>query len=227
MSTRQWQRLALVYLERARRPILMILVTLIPACLLFARKHGYQPQELATNVALVAALLPFALGGVIMRSKADGTLAFIAALPVSRDEHAKSWLTVVLVLSLPLAVIVMILCAMAPLHLRGGALVACGGSAALLIASAVMTLNAFQLSVRPTMAGVYFVTTMAVITMIIGMVSSLLEVTPAAASALVQSELFFAGAAVLVWLTAGAACWWSWRRIGHFMTSYVGEPPKA
>jgi len=30
-----------------------------------------------------------------------------------------------------------------------------------------------------------------------------------------------------VWVVAGGAFWWSWHRIGHFMTSYVGEPPKA
>jgi len=227
MSTRQWQRLARVYLERARQPILVMLAALVPTCVLFARKHGYQPQELVTNLALVAALMPFGLGGVTMRSKADGTLAFIAGLPVSRDDHARSWLTVVLALSLPLAVIVMTMCGMAPLRLRGVPLVASGVSAMLLIASAVMTLNAFQLSVRPTMAGVYFVSTMAVITMITGMLSSLLDLTPAAASALVRSPLFFVGAAALVWVAAGAAFWWSWRRIGHFMTSYVGEPPKA
>jgi hypothetical protein len=45
--------------------------------------------------------------------------------------------------------------------------------------------------------------------------------------ALMRSELFFVGLSVVVWVVAGAAFWWSWHRIGHFMTSYVGEPPKA
>jgi hypothetical protein len=227
MSTRQWQRLARVYFERARRPIFLILATLLPLCLLFARKDGYPPRDLVLNFSLVAALLPFSLGGVIMRSKADGTLAFVASLPVSRDDHAKSWLTVVVALSLPLAIVVMTMCSMAPLEWRGALLVASGISATLLIASAVMTLNAFQLSVRPTMAGVYFVNAMAVLTMIISLLSSLLHLSPAAASALVQREGFLVGVSALVWVAAGAAFWWSWRRIGHYLTNYVGEPPKA
>ncbi len=227
MSNRQWQRLALVYLERTRRPLLMTLVTLVPACVLFARKHGYQPHELVMNFTLVAALMPFGLGGVIMRSKADGSLAFIAALPVSRDDHARSWFAVVLVLTLPLTLLVMAMCSQAPLQLRGVPLVASGASAALLISSAVMTLNAFQLSVRPAMAGAYFLAAMAVIVTMIGMLGSLIDLTPTAVAALVRSELFLPGVSVVVWLTAGTAFWWSWRRIGHFMTSYVGEPPKA
>ncbi len=227
MSTRQWQRLARVYLERARRPIFLIVVTLLPLCLLFARNDGYPPRELVLNVSLVAALLPFSLGGVIMRSKADGSLAFVASLPVSRDDHAKSWLTVVVVLSLPLAIVVMTMCSMVPLQWRGAPLVVAGVSATLLIASAVMTLNAVQLSVRPTMAGVYFVNVMAVLTMIIALLASLLDLTPAAASALVHRDGFFVGVSALVWVVAGATFWWSWRRVGHCMTSYVGEPPKA
>lgn len=227
MSSRQWQRLARVYLERARSPLLLMLATLIPTCVLFSSKHGYQPQELVVNLALVAALIPFGVGGVIMRSKADGTLAFIAGLPVSRDDHARSWLAVVLTLSLPLAVLVMVMGYMTPLQLRGATLVLSGVSASLLIASAVMSMNAFQLSVRPTMAGVYFVTGMAVIAMLMVTVGTLLDVTPASAAVLVRSELFFVGLSTLVWCVAGMAFWWSWRRIGHFMTSYVGEPPKA
>jgi len=227
MSSRQWQRLARVYLERAKSPLLLMLATLIPTCVLFSRKHGYQPLELVVNLALVAALIPFGVGGVIMRSKADGTLAFIAGLPVSRDDHARSWLAVGLILSLPLSVLVMVMGYMTPLQLRGATLVLSGLSASLLIASAVMTMNAFQLSVRPTMAGVYFVTGMAVIAMLMVTVGTLLDVTPAKAAVLVRSELFFVGLSILVWCVAGMAFWWSWRRIGHFMTSYVGEPPKA
>jgi hypothetical protein len=227
MSSQQWQRLARVYLERARRSLLLMLVTLVPACLLFSQKHGYQPEELVVNLALVAALVPFSVGGVIMRSKADGTLAFIAGLPVSRDDHARSWLAVVLVLSLPIAVLVMAMGYLPPLQLRGSSLILSGLSASLLIASAVMTMNAFQLSVPPTMAGVYFVTSMAVVAMLIVTVGTFLEVTSADAARLVRSERFFVGLSALVWCVAGVAFWWSWRRIGHFMTSYVGEPPKA
>ena len=227
MSRRQWQRLSRVYLERTSRPIVMMLCTLIPMCLLFARKHGYQPHDLAVNFTLVSALLPFSVGGIILRSKADGTLAFIAGLPVSRDNHARSWLTFVLVLALPLAILLTVLCSMAPLQLRGMPLVLSGLSATLLIASAVMTMIAFQLSVRPTMAGTYLIVGMAGMLMLITSIGALFESAPATVIALMKSELFFVGLSVVVWVVAGGAFWWSWHRIGHFMTSYVGEPPKA
>jgi hypothetical protein len=227
MSRRQWQRLSRVYLERTSRPIVMMLCTLIPMCLLFARKHGYQPHDLAVNFTLVSALLPFSVGGIILRSKADGTLAFIAGLPVSRDDHARSWLTFVLVLALPLAILLTVLCSMAPLQLRGMPLLLSGLSATLLIASAVMTMIAFQLSVRPTMAGTYLIVGMAGMLMLITSIGALFEGAPATVMALMKSELFFVGLSVVVWVVAGGAFWWSWHRIGHFMTSYVGEPPKA
>lgn len=227
MSRRQWHRLARVYLERTRRPLIMMLCTLIPTCLLFARKHGYQPYDLVVNFSLVSALIPFAVGGIIVRSKADGTLAFISALPVSRDDHARSWLTLVLVLTLPLAVLLTVLCSMAPLQLRGLPLVLSGLSATLLIASGVMTMSAFQLSVRPTMAGTYLIVGMVGMLTLISSVGALFDGAPATVMALMRSELFFVGLSVVVWVVAGAAFWWSWHRIGHFMTSYVGEPPKA
>jgi hypothetical protein len=227
MINRQWYRLTQVYLERLRRPLTLMLCTLLPVCLLFARKHGYQPQELVANFTLVATLIPFGVGGVIMRSKADGTLAFIAGLPVSRHDHALSWLAVVVLLSLPLALAVMAMGSLSSLHLRGALLVLSGVSATMLIASVVMTVNAFQLSVRPTMAGVYFVSAMGVITMLIAALGALFDISAAQLLSLVRSEFFFVGLSVLVWIVAGTAFWWSWQRIGHFMTSYVGEPPKA
>lgn len=227
MSARQWQRLSRVYLERLRRPLLLMLGTLIPVSLFFASRHGLQMQEFVANLALVSALLPFGVGGIIAKSKADGSLAFIASLPVSRDDHARSWLAVVLLLTLPLAVMVMTMGYLGPLQLRGVPLIVCGLSATLLIASAVLTLNAFQLSAPPAMAAVYFLTTMAGITMFIGIAAEVLNVTPQHVKTLVRSELFFVGASAVVWAAAGAAFWWSWQRIGHFMTSYVGEPPKA
>lgn len=227
MSRRQWPRLAQLYLERTKRPLVMMLCTLIPMCLLFTSKHGYQPHDLVVNFTLVSALLPFSVGGIILRSKADGTLAFIAGLPVSRDDHARSWLTFVLVLALPLAILLTVLCSMEPLQLRGMPLVLSGLSATLLIASAVMTMIAFQLSVRPTMAGTYLIVGMAGMLMLISSISALFEGAPATVMALMRSELFFVGLSVVVWAVAGGAFWWSWHRIGHFMTSYVGEPPKA
>lgn len=227
MSRFQWQRLARLYLERMRRPLVMILCTLIPACLLFARKHGYQPHDLVVNFTLVSALIPFSVGGIILRSKADGTLAFIAGLPVSRDDHARSWLTFVLVLALPLAVLLTVLCSMAPLQLRGLPLVLSGLSATLLIASAAMTMIAFQLSVRPAMAGTYLIVGMVGMLMLISSIGTLFEDAPATVMALMRSEMFFVGLSGFIWVVAGTAFWWSWHRIGHFMTSYVGEPPKA
>lgn len=227
MSRFQWQRLARLYLERMRRPLVMILCTLIPACLLFARKHGYQPHDLVVNFTLVSALIPFSVGGIILRSKADGTLAFIAGLPVSRDDHARSWLTFVLVLALPLAVLLTVLCSMAPLQLRGLPLVLSGLSVTLLIASAAMTMIAFQLSVRPAMAGTYLIVGMVGMLMLISSIGTLFEDAPATVMALMRSEMFFVGLSGFIWVVAGTAFWWSWHRIGHFMTSYVGEPPKA
>jgi hypothetical protein len=227
MSRRQWLRLSRVYLERTRGPLVVMLCTLIPTCLLFARKGGYQPHDLAVNFTLVSAVLPFSVGGIIFRSKADGTLAFIAGLPVSRDDHARSWLTVVLLLALPLTVLLTVLCSMAPLQLRGIPLLLSGLSATLLTASGAMTMSAFQLSVRPTMASPYLLAGMASVVTLISSVGALFEGAPATVMALMKSELFFVGLSVVVWVVAGGAFWWSWHRIGHFMTSYVGEPPKA
>ena len=227
MSRRQWIRLARVYVERLTRPIILSVCTLIPVCLLFARKDGSTPQAVLRYVSLIAAMLPFTVGGIITRSKADGSLAFLASLPVSRQDHARSWCLVVVLLSLPIAAVVMAMCYLPPVALRGVEVVAAGLAATLLTASAVMTMNALQLSVQPSMAAHYFLLGMiGVVGFIVG-VGELFELSASTLITAMRKPWFFPVLSTSVWAVAAAAFTWAWRRIGHYMTSYVGEPPKA
>jgi hypothetical protein len=222
-----WQRLAWVYLERAGRPILLSLCTLLPLALLFASKHGFQPIALLQNLLLVSALFPFATGGVVLRSKADGSLAYIASLPISARDHARSWLAVVLCLSVPFAVTAALTAYVSPLAMRGLPLIVAGIALMALSMSVVLTMNAFQLSVPPAMAGAYFVSAMAALVLAFTGVARLWEITPDTLMPLVRSGQFLMVLSAAICVAAGVAFWWSWHRIGHFMTSYVGEAPNA
>jgi hypothetical protein len=77
------------------------------------------------------------------------------------------------------------------------------------------------------MAGTYLIVGMVGMLMLISSIGTLFEDAPATVMALMRSEMFFVGLSGFIWVVAGTAFWWSWHRIGHFMTSYVGEPPKA
>jgi ABC-type uncharacterized transport system permease subunit len=88
-------------------------------------------------------------------------------------------------------------------------------------------MNAFQLSVPPAMAGAYFLSAMATVVLVITAVTSLFDITPATIVPIIRSEAFLVGMSTALWIAAAVAFWWSWRRVGHYMTSYVGEAPKA
>lgn len=227
MNTRHLRLLSLVYLERARSALIAVTLSMTPVCILFAKKSGYQPAELALNFTVLAALYPFAIGGVVAKSKADGSLAFLASLPISASDHARSWLLVITLLSLPIALVVMLACHYPPLALRGTMLAAVGLMSMVCTISAVMGMLAVQLSAPPAMAGARFMSVLCGLILLLAAVGKLHELQPSALDTLVRSPYFFPVLSLMGWSAAAAGLWWSWQRIGHFMTSYVGDPPSA
>lgn len=224
---RHWPVLSSLYLERARKAIVVMALSVTPLSLFFAHKSGYRIDEVALNFMIVAALLPLALGGVVGKCKADSSLAFLASLPVSRTEHAKSWLAVVVLLSLPLGATTMVACYHGPPALRGGALIAAGVGATIAAVSLTAVMIAMQLAAPPTMAVVGFGTALSFFVLLLAGVGQLFTWFPAQMNALVRSDLFLPILSLLLWMAAAGALWWSWQRIGHYMTSYVGDPPGA
>jgi hypothetical protein len=222
-----WVALLRVYLERARRAIVVLTLSMAPLSIYFAHKAGYRIEEVALNLTVVAMMLPMAAGGIVGKSKADGSLAFLASLPVSRGDHARSWLALIALLSLPLAITAMVACYLGPLALRGGPLIAIGASALALSVALVMTMVAVQLAAPPTAAIMHFMTALSVIIVTLAALGELFTSYSAQANAVLRSDLFLPAAALLMWSVAGGAFWWSWHRIGHYMTSYVGDPPEA
>lgn len=227
MNTRHLRLLSLVYLERARGALIAITLSMTPVCILFAKKSGYQPAELALNFTVLAAFYPFAIGGVVAKSKADGSLAFLASLPISASDHARSWLLVVMLLSLPIALVVMVAGYHPPLALRGSMLAGVGLTSMACAISAVMGMLAVQLSAPPAMAMSRFMSVMGGLILLLAAVGKLYEFQPTAFETLVHSPYFFPVLSLLGWGAAAAGFWWSWQRVGHFMTSYVGDPPSA
>jgi hypothetical protein len=222
-----WIALSMVYLERARRAVFVLTLSMAPLAIYFAHKAGYRIEEIALNLTVVAMMLPMAAGGIVGKSKADGSLAFLASLPVSRVDHARSWLVLIALLSVPLSITTMVACYLGPLAMRGGQLIAIGVSALTITVALVMSMVAVQLAAPPTTATMHFFTALSVLIMALAAVGELFTSAPAQAKALLRSDLFVPAASLLMWSIAGGAFWWSWHRIGHLMTSYVGDPPEA
>lgn len=226
-TPRQWPTLSALYLERSRRALITMVLLSAPLALFVAHDAGNRPEDLAVNLLLVAVLLPVGLGGVVGKCKADGSLAFLASLPVSRDEHARGWLAPIALLSAPLAVLTAVACYHGPLALRGAQLVAVCLGAPVLTTTVVMILVAVQLGAPPTMAPVLFVRGISIGLLSLWAGGQLASQFPAHTSALLRSPLLVPVLSIAMWGAAAWAFWWSWRRIGHHMTSYVGDPPGA
>lgn len=226
-TRRQWPTLAALYLERSRRALITMLLLSGPLALFVAHNDGFRPQDIAVNLLVVAILLPIGLGGVVGKCKADGSLAFLANLPVSRDEHARSWLAPIALLSLPLAILTAVAGYHGPLALRGIQLVAISLGAPVLTTTIAMVLVAVQLGAPPTMAPVLFLRGISIGLLSLWAGGELASQFPTPTSALLRSPLLVPALSVAMWGSAAGALWWSWRRIGHHMTSYVGDPPGA
>jgi hypothetical protein len=227
VSATHWATLAQLYLERTRRALLSISLSVGPLTLFFAWKSRFDLGEVFANIILVTAMLPMALGGVVGKCKADGSLAFLASLPVSRNSHARSWVSACALLTLPLGIAVAMSAYMGPIDFSAVEAVVMAVAAMVFAVAMVMILVAVQLRVPPGTSIVYFGMGFAVLITVLGGVGQLAEWFPQQFAAMLRSELLVPVASLLLWGAAAGALRWSWGRIGHYMTSYVGDPPEA
>ena len=86
---------------------------------------------------------------------------------------------------------------------------------------------AVQLSAPPATAFVYFANGVTAVLVAIAGLNQFADWQQLSLTALAQSRLLMPMLSLTLWSVAGFVLWWSWRRIGHYMTSYVGDPPRA
>lgn len=230
MTPRPWITLAALYFQRTRRALVAVTLIAGSMAVLLSRASGYRAQEMALNLLVVAITWPMAAAGVVGKCKADGSLAFLASLPVSRDEHARAWGFVIALLTVPAAVSAVVATGLYTQGVAATTLVMLGLAVSAVLTAIVMAIVAVQLSVPPTMSVVYFANGLAVLVLGLAGISQLVEWQQSRMSSLLpllQSPWLMPALSLLLWSMAGLALWWSWRRIGHYMTSYVGDPPGA
>lgn len=230
MTPRPWITLAALYLQRARRALMAVTLIAGSMAVLLSRASGYHAQEVALNLLVVAITWPMAAAGVVGKCKADGSLAFLASLPVSRDEHARAWGVVIALLTVPAAVCAVVATGLSTQGIAPSTLMMLGLAVSALLTALVMVIVAVQLSVPPTMSVVYFANGLAVLVLGMAAIANLVEWQQSRGPSLLpllRSPWLMPALSLLLWSIAGFAVWWSWRRIGHYMTSYVGDPPGA
>lgn len=227
VSATHWVTLAQLYLERTRRALLAIALSVGPLTFLFAWKSGFDLGEVFANIILAVGMLPMSLGGVVGKCKADGSLAFLASLPVSRTSHARSWVSACAVLSLPLGIAVAMSASLGPIDFNVVEAIVMAVAAMVFAVAMVMILVAVQLRVPPNTAIGYFGMGFAILIAAVGGAGQLAEWFPQQFASMLRSDLLVPVASLLLWAAAAGALRWSWGHIGHYMTSYVGDPPEA
>ncbi|MCZ8206334.1 hypothetical protein [Gemmatimonas sp.] len=227
MTRPAWQSLMAIHWRRARASLLAVTLAVGPLCLLFAHKSGYRAEDILANVIMLCAFLPFGVGSAVAKSKADGSLAFLASLPVSAAEHVRAWLVLAALLATPLVVAVTAATLVLPLGLPAVAAPAIAVTTFAFIVSVTLAMLAVQLSKPPAGAGAYLIATMSTVLLVLFAVGKVAELTPTLFSAVVRSPYFVPGLSVILWGVVGVVFWRSCHRIGHYMTSYVGDPPQA
>lgn len=227
MNTNHWFALSAVYLERARRALVAGTFLGGPVAVFFAHRSGYRADEVALNLLVVALTWPMAAAGVVGKCKADGSLSFLASLPVSRHDHARAWLSVIMLLALPATIAAVVVTGMHAVDWSAAQLLMIGAGAMAVITAFVATVVAVQLSVPPVTAVVYFANGMGGLVLLVGGIGELVSWQQSALVAVLQHPLFLPVLSLMAWGSAGLVLWWSWHRIGHYMTSYVGDAPRA
>ena len=218
--------LARLFLSRLGRQLGAVVVAVGVLATMDIARHGVHLMSLVAWGLGGAIMVPPMQAVLVVRDKMDGSLRFLASLPVAGAEHVAARTIVAVVLGFPAFVLGLIgLSAGAPAFSQAQdvaiALTGWIGLAAISVAfTAVQMRTKVGDGMRLAMFGFAAVVIAA---RVLSSASSSRQF--ATWRATVFTARGFALASLLVWVLIGAAAWWAARTIARISESYEGEGP--
>jgi hypothetical protein len=217
-----------IFAGRLTRQLGAVATTVVVLSGLDIVKHGVRPSSLITWLIAGAIMMPPMQGIVVVRDKMDGTLRFLASLPVAGAEHVAARLAGGALFAIPALIL-------APIGLRANApqfsmaqdiMIGIGLWMALVAGS--LALVALQL--RTTVGeGVRAAMFLFIGLIILGRIVSSVSASErfAGMRASLRSPIGFAALSLLLWVVVAAITWWACRTVARISESYQGEPAAA
>lgn len=224
IRTRAVSALVRMQLSKVRRVAVSATIAIAALVALDAADGGLTFSAVLAWVLGGSLMLP--LGPVlgVVREKADGSLRFLATLPITGTEHALARAVTVLVTSVPATVVIATLVLTEAPELPPYIAVMAGGVSGLLLAGSALSLTAAQLKApigRGAVSAMYW---------IVGFVVSMRLVFLAwerfslpHPSVLLSDPRGLLVASVALWTLVAAMCTLSWRSIALLAPRYRGE----
>lgn len=226
-SARAVRALVGIHFSRLYKSVLSAASVIIALGALRVAKHGWDFD----------ALLPFILGGAIalpamvpftlVREKFDGSLRYLASLPVAGTTHAIARLTIALIMCFPSAVAIGV-----ALHVKASMpiaiLVPTVIGALLFMCCASLALLAFQIRAKVGLAMTYIIYCFLALFGLMNAVQFAVERGwVAALRPILLTPAGLALTSLAVWVGFLAVGWWGFRSIARSMVSYRGEPAEV
>jgi hypothetical protein len=190
-------------------------------------RHGLHLAVVLPWLLGATGVLPLMQGFLVLRDKFDGSLRFLASLPVAGEEHAAARALLCIALAAPVGVVTWFALGQnAPMFTAGQAVVVSLiawiglGAGAVLLTAVQMRTEAGQ----GAKVALWLIVGAMVLTNAVPAMFG--PKRWAALGAALLTRAGFAAASTVFWLALAAATWWAWQTIARISESYQAEGAK-
>lgn len=209
---------------RSARAIVTTLAVTIALLVVIGMRKGFTLAVLGDAALGAAIMLPLIGSGTVVRSKSDGSLRFLAGLPVRGSDHAWAWIALCAILSVPAAFCASVVMAFSSLHLEGVRLLVSFLGFWGLASTFSLCVVAIQLSVAPGRAASVFVIAICTLIVALQLIDVFQEKLGFSLVSTVESQWLFPLLSTVFYLFVGAACMIAFRRVAFVSCTFVGDP---
>lgn len=220
--------LVLLHLSRLHRPLVAMATGMVVLSAIDIIKHGVGVDSILPWVLGGSVMMPLAPVFTLVREKADGSLRYLASLPVSGEQHALARLTVAAIVSVPPALTIAAAVHMTMTAAGFGFSVAAFIGVWLTLTAISLVLLTLQLKAPIGQAATYAIYAM------VGFLVLARGVQSAHERGWFDGLLSFAStragivsASALLWTIVGLLGWIAFRAIARDSITYRGEPVEA
>lgn len=211
-----WHSLTQFYLSSSFAFVLKMLASMMVLAVLFSLKEGLTVVNLSQYAALGTAFFIALTGLSVMKLKFDGSMTFLATLPITAVEHAKAATAASAVWSLPSAFFLSLSLSQQPLDLTSFHLLAVFTTLVVFSTVVSVFIAAVQLKSEPGKFGI-FSYLMTFIFLFSALSEYIAKLRPVHWFISLPPMTILYSIGLLAWAIAALAFVWSWRSIGRTM----------